>query len=435
MTALALLLLGVGLFSDDLGTRDRLVTLAAGAAALFVGVALVSSRVVRPLAATVGRGTQRVGGISGRLARENAARNPGRTAMTAAALMIGLALVTFVAVLGAGLRGSVVETIDRQVQADYVVGARDGFNPFPAGAGDVVARAPEVEVASSVRADAGLVGGETAYVTGIDPGTITRLYRFEWVEGSDAALAELGRDGVVVTRAIADSRGVRVGDRLAITSPGGTTIEPTVVGIYEPPALGSLLGDASLSIEAWDRTFPQAVNLNTYVDVRGKPGPEVAAALERRLEQYPEATLQTKEEYIETQQRGVNILLNMLYVLLALSVVVSLFGIVNTLVLTVFERTRELGMLRAIGMTRRQVRRMIRHESVITALIGGALGIVLGIVLGALLVARVEFIDFSLPIVQIVVFALLTIVVGIIAAIFPARRAARLNPLEALQYE
>ena len=121
--------------------------------------------------------------------------------------------------------------------------------------------------------------------------------------------------------------------------------------------------------------------------------------------------------------------------LLALSVVVSLFGIVNTLVLTVFERTRELGMLRAIGMTRRQVRRMIRHESVITSLIGGVLGILLGIVLGGLLVARVEFIEFSLPTTQIVIFAVLTIVVGMIAAIFPARRAAKLNPLEALQYE
>jgi putative ABC transport system permease protein len=122
-------------------------------------------------------------------------------------------------------------------------------------------------------------------------------------------------------------------------------------------------------------------------------------------------------------------------VLLALSVIVSLFGIVNTLVLTVFERTRELGMLRAIGMTRRQVRRMIRHESVITALIGGVLGIILGVVLGALLIARVDFIEFSLPTGQIIVFAIATIVVGILAAIFPARRAAKLDPLQALQYE
>ena len=125
----------------------------------------------------------------------------------------------------------------------------------------------------------------------------------------------------------------------------------------------------------------------------------------------------------------------MLYVLLALSVIVSLFGIVNTLVLTVFERTRELGMLRAVGMTRRQTRRMIRHESVITALMGGVIGILLGIVLGALLIVRVDEIDFSLPVVQLIIFAVATILVGMLAAIFPARRAARRNVLEALQYE
>ena len=145
--------------------------------------------------------------------------------------------------------------------------------------------------------------------------------------------------------------------------------------------------------------------------------------------------MQTRQQFIDNQISGLSSVLNILYVLLALSVIVSLFGIVNTLVLTVFERTREIGMLRAIGMTRRQVRRMIRHESVITALIGGVLGIALGIVLGGLLVARVDFIQFSLPITSLIVFAIMTIIVGMLAAIFPARRAARLNVLQALQYE
>ena len=160
-----------------------------------------------------------------------------------------------------------------------------------------------------------------------------------------------------------------------------------------------------------------------------------AAALEQTLTEFPNAKVQTRDEFIDNQISGLNSILNILYVLLALSVIVSLFGIVNTLVLTVFERTREIGMLRAIGMTRRQVRRMIRHESVITALIGGVLGIVLGVVLGALLVARVEFIEFSLPVGQIIIFAIAAVIVGIVAAIFPARRAARLNVLQALQYE
>ena len=153
------------------------------------------------------------------------------------------------------------------------------------------------------------------------------------------------------------------------------------------------------------------------------------------LKAFPNAKVATREKFVDNQISGLNKILNILYVLLALSVIVSLFGIVNTLVLTVFERTREIGMLRAIGMTRRQVRSMIRHESVITAMIGGVLGIALGIVLGGLLVARVDFIQFSLPLGSLIVFGVLTIVVGILAAIFPARRAARLNVLEALQYE
>ena len=159
------------------------------------------------------------------------------------------------------------------------------------------------------------------------------------------------------------------------------------------------------------------------------------ARLEQALRDYPNAKAQTRSEFIDNQIAGLSAILNILYVLLALSVVVSLFGIVNTLVLTVFERTREIGMLRAIGMTRRQVRRMIRHESVITALIGGFLGIILGVVLGALLVARIDFIDFTLPVGSLIVFTIATIAVGIIAAVWPARRAARLNVLQALQYE
>jgi putative ABC transport system permease protein len=163
--------------------------------------------------------------------------------------------------------------------------------------------------------------------------------------------------------------------------------------------------------------------------------PANQAALERQLKSFPNAKVQTKKQFIDNQISGLNAILNVLYVLLALSVVVSLFGIINTLVLTVFERTRELGMLRAVGMTRRQVRRMIRAESVITALMGGVIGIVLGLVLGGLLAARVDFIVFALPWRQVIAFAVAAVIVGVVAAIFPARRAAKLNVLEALQYE
>jgi putative ABC transport system permease protein len=158
-------------------------------------------------------------------------------------------------------------------------------------------------------------------------------------------------------------------------------------------------------------------------------------ALEASLEKFPNAKVADGAQFKKNQVAGLKSILNVLYVLLALSVLVSIFGIVNTLVLTVFERTRELGMLRAIGMTRRQVRQMIRHESVITSLIGAVIGLVLGLILAALLIARVKEINFFMPWSQLVLFLVLAILVGIVAAIFPARRAARLNPLEALQYE
>jgi ABC-type antimicrobial peptide transport system permease subunit len=191
----------------------------------------------------------------------------------------------------------------------------------------------------------------------------------------------------------------------------------------------------TISDAAWDKLYNAPQNIYSFVRMRGGETDANRAALTQQLASFPNAKVQTKEEFIDNQISGLNAILNVLYVLLALSVVVSLFGIVNTLVLTVFERTRELGMLRAVGMTRRQVRTMIRTESVITALMGGVIGIILGLVLGGLLAARIDFIVFALPWKQVIVFAVAAIVVGLLAAIFPARRAAKLNVLEALQYE
>ena len=215
----------------------------------------------------------------------------------------------------------------------------------------------------------------------------------------------------------------------------GATKTFFIHGIFDPPPGGSPFGTVTISQQTFDEFNPIPKNIYSFVRMRGGQTPANFAALQKRLETFPNAKAATRQKFIDNQIAPLNSILNVLYVLLALSVVVSLFGIVNTLILTVFERTREIGMLRAIGMTRRQVRRMIRHESVITAAIGGVLGIILGIVLGGLLVYRVDFISFSLPVASLIVFALATIVVGIVAAIFPARRAARLNVLEALQYE
>ena len=246
---------------------------------------------------------------------------------------------------------------------------------------------------------------------------------------------ELGANGAFVDEDFADDHNLIVGSPISITTPAGKKLDLTVKGIFDPPAGGSPFGNVTFSSETFDANYDQPQNLYSFVDMDGGVTAANTTALETSLEEFPNAKAQTREEFKDNQVAFLNNILNVLYVLLALSVVVSLFGIVNTLVLTVFERTRELGMLRAIGMTRRQVRRMIRYESVITALIGAVLGIVLGIVLAGLLVWRVDFIDFAVPVGQVIVFAIAAVIVGIIAAIFPARRAARLNPLQALQYE
>ena len=218
----------------------------------------------------------------------------------------------------------------------------------------------------------------------------------------------------------ADENDLRVGSSFELTFPSGQKQTFEVRGIFDPPAGGSPF-DVTISADTWDRFNEQPRNLYSFVLMRGGQSEANRAALEEVLRAYPNAKVATREEFIDNQISALTRILNILFVLLALSVIVSLFGIVNTLVLTVFERTREIGMLRAIGMSRRQLRRMIRYESVIIALMGGAIGILLGIVLGALLVARVEFIDFSLPVAQIAVFAVAA-VVGLIAAIFGAAR-------------
>jgi putative ABC transport system permease protein len=207
-----------------------------------------------------------------------------------------------------------------------------------------------------------------------------------------------------------------------------------VKGIYSESALP---GPVAISQAAFDASFARPQDVMTFVNVRGDASAVQTKALERRLTGFPDADVQTKDTYVENREGEFATFLNVVYGLLALSVVVSLFGMVNTLVLSVFERTRELGMLRAVGMTRRQARRMVRHESVITALIGVALGMPLGIFLAGLvtLALRDEGLKFSLPASTLLVFALIAVTAGILAAILPARRASRLNVLEALQYE
>jgi len=338
-------------------------------------------------------------------------------------------------VLAAGITSSFRGSVEGIWQnADYAITAQNNFSPIPPAAGNAAARAKNVEAVGNVRTGNVAAFGKTFFATAVNPGAST-MFKLDWTAGSQQTIATLGANGAFVDKDYATSHGLHVGSPIKLTFADGTRATYVLRGIFAPPTGGSPFGRVTISQQAWDARNPNPQNLYTFVRMRGGETAANRAELDNVLAKFPNSKVATRQEFIDNQISGLNSVLNILYVLLALSVIVSIFGIVNTLVLTVFERTREIGMLRAIGMTRRQVRRMIRHESVITAMIGGALGIALGIVLGGLLVARVDFIVFTLPVTSLIVFAVMTIVVGILAAIFPARRAARLNVLEALQYE
>jgi len=406
----------------------------AGALLVFIGVALFAARLVPAFATVLGWPTARFGGASGQLAQGNARRNPQRTASTAAALMIGLALVTLVAVLGQGIRSSFTGAVDKIFVSDYAITAQNNFSPLPVDAAEAASRAPGVEAVASVRAGQALAFGSVENVTAVTPNAGDAI-ALDWSEGSQAVFSELGENGAFVDNDYAEKHNLQIGSPIKITVPNGDVVPLVIKGIFDPPAGGSPFGTVTFSSATFDKNFDQPENLFSFVKMTGGVTDENTQALENSLKDFPNAKAQTRDEFKDNQVSFLNNILNVLYILLALSVIVSLFGIINTLVLTVFERTREIGTLRAVGMTRRQVRRMIRYESVITALIGAALGIVLGLVLAGLLTARVDFINFAVPVTQIVVFAIAAIIVGIVAAILPARRAAKLNVLQALQYE
>jgi putative ABC transport system permease protein len=435
-TAIGIALLVYGSLADGLGVTERLISLGVGCLVLFIGFSMVSRYFIKPLARALGWPGVRIGGAAGRLARENAMRNPLRTSRTAAALMIGLALISFVAVFASGLQSSITDAIDQQVNASYVVVSDDNFTPFEPSVDDALASVPGTEVVG-VRGGRGKVQGGEENVTGIDPNTIAGVYNFDWVDGSNAVLSDLGDNGAILDESFASDHDLRVGSPFTMQSPTGKTLELEVKGIYDAPAFWQMLGVVSVPVEIFDETFNDPRNLYTFINTEGGPSPEAEQALEAAISDFPAVKVDTRDGFSQAQEDSLNPVLYMFYVLLALSVIVSLFGIVNTLVLSVFERTRELGMLRAIGMTRRQVRRMIRYESIVTALIGTALGLVLGIALAGLVTAALssEGLAFSVPVVSLVVFVIIAVVAGMLAAIFPARRAARLNVLEALQYE
>lgn len=386
-------------------------------------------RAVRRLVSLVGRPAERLGGTAGGLARRNAMRQPGRTFATAAALTIGVALVTLVTVVAAGLKSETTTSLERRVAASHVVVATDDWSPVDPAVVAAVAGADGVRTASAVHMDAGEAFGDVEIVNGVDPATLPAVLRFDWKDGSDAVPAGLGADGAIVDEGWATEQGLAVGDAFALTSANGTTLDLEVRGIESSPVLDLLgLGPITIGTPAYERAFENRRAFLTFVAA------EDGAALLGALAAHPDVKLQSAEAWIDSRAASLDALLAIFSVLLALAVIVSLFGIVNKLVLSTFERTRELGMLRAVGMTPRQLRRMVRHESVITALLGALTGIGLGLGLAALTVAALgdAGLAFVVPLGSLAAFVAVAVVAGVLAAIAPARRAARMSPMAAL---
>jgi putative ABC transport system permease protein len=432
VTLASLAAISLGIFAGGVSALAVGLLLGGGVLGLFLGIALLAPRLIKPLARVVGLPARRAGGVAGELAGANAVRNPGRTASTAAALMIGLTLVTVVAVLGAGINAGTKSAIKEQVHADYVVDGKQGL-PFSASEGDTLAATPGVKSASHVRSDTAIVQGKQQEITGIDPATIAEFYAFDWTTGSDGTLGELGADGALVSKAYAQDKQLKIGGHVSLKTPSGEQRTLVVRGIYEPPEQNPLLGDVSMTKQAFDKAFNNPKNSFTFL--AGDAGAEKTLAA--AVEDSGDAQFHTGAAYPKDATKDMATVMAMLYVLLGFSVIVSLFGMVNTMVLSVFERTREIGMLRTIGMTRRQARRMIRHESVITALIGTTLGLGLGLLLAGLVIEAVSMdgLALSIPVPTLAAFTLVAVVAGIGAAVFPARRASRLNVLDALHYE
>lgn len=426
------LLIGVAIavvgFNTE-GVQEGLTLLGIGALAVFIGVAMLAPLIAARLSWVLGWPLVRIGGVPGRLGRGNAMRNPQRTAQTATALTIGLALVAFVSVFASSLTASIGQEIDRQLKSDIVVYDETSFMGFPSTAADNVRRQPLVEVVAPVRVGSARIGDRTTQIAGFDTAQGERVFDPEFVEGSWASIAS----GTIAVQADeASSNNIALGDTLSVTYPRGRA-QARVSAIYDSVNVGGYL----IPIEDFNANFVDRRDLLLFIS--GGDGADPVALqdqVDEALAEYPTLTVRNQQEYKEYIEQQVGQILGLVYALLALAIIIAVFGIVNTLALSVFERTREIGLLRAVGLSARQARRMVRYEAVIVALLGGVLGVLMGILFAVTIVASIDELPvLAIPWVNLAIFLVLAALAGVLAAVWPARRAARLDVLKAITHE
>ncbi|HEY7476685.1 MAG TPA: FtsX-like permease family protein [Actinomycetota bacterium] len=428
VTGLGVAALAYGLFGQP-SNAATLVGL--GAAVTFLGVTMLSPLFAGPVSSAIGAPLARLG-LASKIGRRNAIRNPRRTARTSAALMIGLGLVAMVAILGASLKGSFTAALEETLRADFTVSTQS-FLPFSPDVAARIEQIPDAEAVSRFRTAGFRVNDQTSFLTAVQPDTLDAVAEIDLVQGD---LADLGTEQILVHEDLATSKGWALGDEVpaAFASVGDRPL--TIAGIY---ARNEMLGDYAINRELYDELYTE--NLDDFVLVKLREGADPATAqseIEDAVAPFRNIEVLDQTGFREKQAGFLDQLLGLVTVLLFFAIMIAWFGIVNTLSLSIHERTRELGLLRAVGLSRKQVKRMIRIEAAIIALFGAVLGLVIGIVFGWALQQALEpegVSELVIPGGSLVIYLIFAGVAGVLAAIGPARRASKLDVLQSIAYE
>ena len=429
VTALGVAALLYGLFAVP---SNAAALIGLGAAVTFLGVAILFPLVAKPMAAVIGAPIRRLG-LQGKLGRQNAMRNPRRTASTASALMIGLGLVAMVSILSASLKASFDAALTANLRADFIL-TTSSFSAFSPDVATKIEGVQGVDAVAQFRQGGFRVADASDFMTGVDPTTIEAVAN---LEPSSGALASLGQGDVIVYDKTMEDHGWKVGDQIDSSFAADGSVPLTIGGTFgENSIVGS---NFVVSLDTYDRFFQPP--LDTFVMVKTAPGADptqVQTEMETATKSFGNIEVQDQTAFRKTQEGFVNQLLGLVTALLAMAILIALFGIVNTLGLSIFERQRELGLLRAVGMARSQVKRMIRWESVIIAMMGAILGVIVGVFFGFALqraLAPQGVTELAIPGGQLIFYVVFAGLAGVLAAIWPARRAAKLNVLESIAYE